>query len=333
MLGLTVAQVAREVYTAFNGVKVTEFLDGDDDIDVIVRLKEGSRQQLSDLANLRVVTPSGGRVPLKDVARIHKAPGYSSIKRDDNQRAIIVSANVDPDVISGVEASRMLKEHWPVLAARYPGYSLRFGGQFKEFEEAFTNLGMLFLVGIAIMMALMVAQFNSVLQPLIIFSAVFFALWGAIIGLFFIESPLSINNLFGLVALSGVAVNNSIVLVSFVNDLREKGHRRMRAVLEAGQLRVRPIILTSLTTVVGLLPMAMGLGGYSEVWGPLATIMVCGLITSSILTLFMIPTLYLTTGDLRRVVARAFGRAQDEEDARRRWKERKRRREWAGDTV
>jgi CzcA family heavy metal efflux pump len=324
MHGLTVAQVARTVHTAFEGRVTTEFLDGDEDIDVLVRLNAAGRGERDDLANLRIVTPSGSRILLKDVARIEEADGYATIKHDESRRAITVTANVDKSRISGVEASKRLAEAWPAIASRYPGHTLKFGGQFKEFQEAFNNLAVLFLVGVAIMLVIMAAQFNSITQPLIIFMAVIFAFWGAVLGLFLINSPFSINNLFGLVALAGVAVNNSIVLIAFINNLRERGASRIRAVLTAGKLRVRPILLTSVTTIVGLLPMALGLGGYSEVWGPLATVMVFGLTASSVLSLFLIPALYLTLGDLKRLVLRR--RVSDEETAQARWKARAARR-------
>jgi HAE1 family hydrophobic/amphiphilic exporter-1 len=174
------------------------------------------------------------------------------------------------------------------------------------------------------MLIIMAAQFNSITQPLIIFMAVIFAFWGAVMGLFLIRSPFSINNLFGLVALAGVAVNNSIVLISFVNRMRERGAGRLRAVLKAGNLRVRPILLTSVTTILGLLPMAIGLGGYSEVWGPLATVMVCGLTASSLLSLFLIPSLYLVFGDIKKLFFRR--RRRDREFVRQQWKERAARR-------
>jgi multidrug efflux pump subunit AcrB len=328
MHGLAVAQVAGTVHAAFQGRMTTEFLDGEDDIDVLVRLNEEGRREREDLANLRIVTPGGARILLKDIARIEEADGYSAIKHDESRRAITVTANVDKTKISGVEASRRLEAAWPAIASRYPGHTLKFGGQFKEFQEAFNNLAVLFLVGIAIMLVIMAAQFNSITQPLIIFMAVIFAFWGAILGLFLINSPFSINNLFGLVALAGVAVNNSIVLIAFINNLREQGASRIRAVLAAGRLRVRPIVLTSLTTIVGLMPMAVGLGGYSEVWGPLATVMVFGLTASSILSLFLIPSLYLVMGDLKRLVMRR--RRDDETLAQARWKARvARRRELA----
>jgi len=321
MHGLTVAQVASTVHAAFQGRVATQFLEGDDDIDVLVRLDEASRSERMDLSDLTVVTPTGRRLYLKDLAEIREEPGYASIKHDEKRRAITVTANVDKGKITGVEANRRLMAAWPSIALRHPGYDLKFGGEFEEFKQAFTNLGLLFLMGIAIMLVIMAAQFNSITQPLIIFMAVVFAFWGAVLGLFLIRSPFSVNNLFGLVALAGVAVNNSIVLISFINTLRERGASRLRAVLKAGHLRVRPILLTSVTTIVGLLPMAIGLGGYSEVWGPLAVVMVFGLTASSILSLFLIPCLYLSVGDLRRFALR---RTLAEE--RIRWKSRTARR-------
>ena len=320
MYGLDVSQIAKTVRAAFYGTVATEFMDGDDDIKVLVRLNEEGRRDRADLANLRIVTPSGARVLLKDVAKIKDAAGVAIIRHADSHRAITITANVDDSKITGVEASGQLETAWPVIAARYPGVSLKFGGEFQEFVEAFNNLALLFLVGIAIMLLIMAAQFNSITQPLIIFIAVLFAFWGAMMGLFLIGSPFSINNLFGLVALAGVAVNNSIVLISFINSRREKGAPRILAVLKASHLRVRPILLTSVTTIVGLTPMALGLGGYSEVWGPLATVMVFGLTASSMLSLFLIPTLYLALGDLKRLTFRRGLR--DEATARAQWKAR-----------
>jgi CzcA family heavy metal efflux pump len=324
MFGLTVAQVAATVQAAFHGAVATQFLVGDDDIDVVVKLNEAGRREREDLANLRIVAPGGARLLLKDVAEVRETAGYATIKHDDTYRAVTITANVDDEKITGIEANQRLMEAWPALSVLHPGHDLKFGGEFEEFQKAFNNLMSLFAFGVSIMLVLMAAQFKSITQPLIIFMAVIFAFWGAVIGLFLIGSPFSINNLFGLVALAGVAVNNSIVLISFINTKREGGASRLRAVLKAGDLRVRPILLTSVTTIVGLLPMATGLGGYSEVWGPLATVMVCGLTASSVLSLFLIPSLYLAMGDTKRLLLRR--RSWSEEQRRAEWKDRKRRR-------
>jgi HAE1 family hydrophobic/amphiphilic exporter-1 len=301
LLGLSVMQVAGYIYNAFHGAVATTFRDGDEEIDVRVRYREDARQQLVDLANLKVTTPFQSFVLLKDVAKLEETSGFASIKHDDRERAITITANVDNKKITSIAANRKLQEAWAEIASRHPGYSLKFGGEFSEFQDAFKNLGLLFALGVAIMFTIMAAQFNSLMQPLIIFAAVIFAFWGAVMGLFVIGSPFTINNLFGLVALAGVSVNNSIVLIEFINIARANGVSRWRSILHAGKLRVRPILLTSATTVLGLAPMAIGLGGYSDVWGPLATVMVWGLTASSILSLFLIPCLYSIIGDIKRL--------------------------------
>jgi multidrug efflux pump subunit AcrB len=263
--------------------------------------REEARQQFADLANLKVATPFQYFVLLKDVAKLEETSRLASIKHDDRERAITITANVDNQKITSIAANQKLQEAWAKIEQRHPGYSLKFGGEFSEFQDAFKNLGLLFALGVAIMFTIMAAQFGSVIQPAIIFMAVIFAFWGAVMGLFVIGSPFTINNLFGLVALAGVSVNNSIVLIEFINIARANGVSRWRSILEAGKLRVRPILLTSATTVLGLAPMAIGLGGYSDVWGPLATVMVWGLTASSILSLFLIPCLYAIVGDVKRL--------------------------------
>lgn len=301
LFGLSVMQVAGAVYNAFHGTVATTFRDGDDEIDVRVRHREDARRHLADLANFKVATPMRDVVLLKDVARLHETSTLAAIKHDDRERAITITANVDNRKTTSIAANQRLKAAWADIARRFPGYSLKFGGEFSEFNEAFKNLGLLFALGIAIMFTIMASQFSSFVQPAIIFMAVIFAFWGAVMGLFVIGSPFTINNLFGLVALAGVSVNNSIVLVEFINIARANGESRWRSILGAAKLRIRPILLTSVTTVLGLAPMAIGLGGYSEVWGPLATVMVWGLTASSVLSLFLIPCLYAIVGDAKRL--------------------------------
>ena len=322
LYGLTVGQVAASVYNAFQGSVVTTYREGDEEIDVRVRYRRDARQRPADLANLKIQTPSKKFIILKDVATIDRATRISQIKRDDRERAIKITANVDDKKITSIAANQEVGKAWPAIAARHPGYSLEFGGEFTEFTDAFKNLGLLFALGVAIMFTIMAAQFGSIAQPIIIFMAVIFAFWGAVMGLFVIGSPFSINNLFGLVALAGVAVNNSIVLIEFINNSRARGVSRWRSILQAGKTRVRPVLLTSVTTVLGLAPMAIGLGGYSVVWGPLATVIVWGLSASSILTLFIIPSLYAIVGDIKRFFLR--GRFLDARGRLSRWEEKRR---------
>ena len=307
MFGLQVAQVAMAVRNAYAGGVAGQILDGDEEIDIVVKFRDARTYTREALENMRIRTPMGSYVYLKDIAAIQDTIGYTIIRHDDRERAITISANIDRQKTTTVKVNNALKEAFKSIARRYPGYRLKFGGQFEEFEDAFENLGMLFLLGVMLMYVILAGQFRSFIQPLIIFAAIVFAFWGATIGLFIIDSPFSINNLFGLVALAGVAVNDSLVLMSFINSARARGMSRWRSILMSGKLRLRPILLTSITTIFGLLPMAIGLGGYSEVWGPLANVIAWGLAMATILTLFLIPCLYAIVGDIKkRLMGRRF---------------------------
>lgn len=301
LVGLTVAQIATSVHRAFEGGVATEIRDGDEEIDVVVKYRAASRQDMSDLENMKIATRLGSLVTLKDVARLDVEQGYSTIKHDELKRVIAVKADVDASKTSALKVNQELVRRFADIGKRYPGYDLVFRGEFEEFKDAFSQLGQLFVVGLMIMYIILAGQFKSFFQPMIIFMAIIFAFWGATMGLLFIGSPFNINNLYGLVALAGVAVNDSLVLISFINDARERGVRRWRSILSAGKIRLRPILLTTITTVIGLLPMAIGIGGKSDIWSPLANVMVWGLSIGTILTLFLVPCLYAILGDIQRL--------------------------------
>jgi len=299
LVGLSVAQIASTVRFAFDGGVATEIRDGDEQIDVVVKYKEESRQNISDVENLKIVTPLGGLVTLKDVASLKIKQGYSVIKHDDVKRAIGVKADVDASKNSAFAVNQELIRRFKEISKRYPGYDIVFRGQFSEFQDAFGQLFQLFGIGLMLMYIILAGQFKSYIQPVIIFMAIIFAFWGATIGLLIIQSPFNINNMYGLVALAGVAVNDSLVLISFINEAREQKMRRWRSILSAGKLRLRPILLTTITTVFGLMPMAIGIGGKSDIWSPLANVMVWGLSIGTILTLFLVPCMYAILGDIK----------------------------------
>lgn len=300
LMGLSVSQIASTVHYAFDGGVATEIRDGDEEVDVVVKYKEESRQNISDVENFKIATPVGGLVTLKDVASFKIKQGYSTLKHDELKRAIGVKADVDASQNSAFAVNQELIRRFKEISKRYPGYDIVFRGQFEEFKDAFSQLFQLFGIGLMIMYIILAGQFKSFFQPVIIFMAIIFAFWGATIGLLIIQSPFNINNMYGLVALAGVAVNDSLVFISFINDAREKRVRRWRSILSAGKLRLRPIILTSITTVFGLMPMAIGIGGKSDIWSPLANVMVWGLTIGTILTLFLVPCLFAILGDIKR---------------------------------
>ena len=300
--GLTVAQVAAAIRAAVDGIKAGRMYDGDEEIDIVVRVARRFLSRPQALLRLPLVLPAGGKISLGDVASYTMPSSYAEIRRYKNQRAITVYANIDEKKTTSVKASTALQDKLKGLPERFPGVSLDYTGEWKEFREAFTNLGQLFLVGVLLIYLILGAQFRSYSQPVVILFTVPFAFVGAMVGLLISGNPLSIATMFGLVALAGVAVNDAIVLISFVNSARQNGVAPEDAVVQGGLLRLRPILLTSATTIAGLLPMAVGLGGMSLTWSPLANTIVWGLGVGTLLTLFMIPAVYLVvTHDLPRL--------------------------------
>ena len=300
LLGLDVFQIAGTVRTAFEGTKATVFQDGDEEVDVIVKFRGDEREKLSDIERMRIASRSGALIPFRNVAKVSIERGYSRINRFEGDRAITVSADIDKAVTSMVEVNRKLMERFKDIEERYPGYRLDFRGEMQEFKEMFSSLGKLFVVGILLIYLILGTQFKSWVQPLIIMFTVPFAFIGAMVGLLIGRDPFSITTLFGMVALAGVVVNDSIVLIDFINKARARGVAKWKAIISGGRLRLRPIILTSVTTIFGLLPMAIGLGGKSETWAPLANTIAWGLAAATFLTLFVIPCLYAIGDDIGR---------------------------------
>ncbi|MFQ6093183.1 MAG: efflux RND transporter permease subunit [bacterium] len=319
---LTVAQIAMTVHHAFEGETATILRDGDEEVDVVVKFQESSQREISDIEEMMILSPAGSLVPFRDVAKIRVETGFASVRRFDRDRAITVSADIDNRVTSSVEVNRALIETFKDISERYPGYRLDFGGEFQEFKETFTNIGILFLIGILLIYMILGGQFRSFGQPLIILVAVPFAFIGAMISLIVGRYPISITVLYGVVALAGVAVNDALVLITFINNARERGLGRWKSIKLAGVTRMRPVILTSITTICGLLPMAIGLGGKSADWAPLANTIVWGLAFATILTLFFIPSFYAIVDDIKawrkedkdRVYRARYYRAQELRD-------------------
>jgi multidrug efflux pump subunit AcrB len=241
--------------------------------------------------------PSGQMVAFEDIANLSEGLGLSNIRRHDSERAVTVRANIDSSRTTLSKAVEKAKGSLTNLERKYPGYRLSIWGQWKEFVEAFNSLGLLFGFGMLLIYLLLVRQFKSLVQPLVILVIVPLSFIGAALGLLVLQRPVTIPALYGFVALAGVAVNDSIVMVDFINNLRQRLADRGNSLLIAGQQRLRPIILTSVTTVAGLLPMALGIGGTSA-YQSLAVVVVCGLMVATAISLFGIPVLIHITDDL-----------------------------------
>ena len=302
--GLNIFQIAYNVRNALQGNITTTYRDADESVDVIVKYDSDDLQSIANLEELLIPTPNGTMVPLRDVVEAQEEGGYSEIRRFENERAITVSAAVDSDKTSAFAVNQVLIQTFKDIESLYPGYRLDFRGVFDQINESFGQLGRLFLVGILIMYVILGAQFKSFIQPIIILFAVPFGFMGSMVGLLIIGAPLSMVALFGTVALAGIVVNDSIVMIDFINQYRLHGYNKWRAILKGGSVRLRPIILTSVTTVCGLIPMAIGLGGKSPIWQPIAYTIIFGLSAATLLTVFVMPALYAITADIRELFIR-----------------------------
>ncbi len=293
LFGLTTAAVGLAIRHAIDGVTADKMYDADEEMEIVVRMDDAGFKRPEDFLRLPIVTPTGETVTLGNVAGYTMAPIIDEIRRYNMERAITVFANVDETVTTSVEANQKLEKRLGPIVEKFPGVTLDFGGEFEEFKESFVGLGLLFAFGILLVYSILATQFRSYIQPMVILLTVPLALVGAGLGLLISGNPFSLITLYGIVALAGVAVNDAIVLISFANNLRREGLDTREAVVKAAVLRLRPIILTSVTTIAGLVPMAIGLGGMSLTWSPLANTIVWGLSVGTFLTLFLVPAAYV----------------------------------------
>lgn len=304
-LGLNPALVGLYIRKCFEGNKVTTFYDEDEEIDVIIRLAEKYRDAVEDVQQIKIPSLDGRYIPFSTICRVDYGSGLSAINRVDKKREIKVTAETELDNRQIKEIMNRVEEVFNQRYEKlYPDISLKMGGEFVEFNKVLEDVLRLLGVGLFLMYVILGAQFKSFFQPFIMGLTIFFALIGCILYLVISQTPLSIVVLYAVVALAGIAVNDSIVLISFANNLRRKGMGIMEAVPEAATIRLRPIILTSVTTIGGLIPMAIGVGGYSPTWGPMASTIIFGLFFSTIGTLVVIPCAYGILDDITTKVFR-----------------------------
>ncbi len=304
LFGFTAQYVALNVRYAFDGVEATEFRDGDDEIDVIVKYDRANRASVEDVLNLHLTNPTGRTVALGDMVTFQIRPGPTAITRFDQKRTIMVTGDIDESKLTLDVVNLKMLDIFPKLEERFPGITFKIGGEFEEFLNAFSNITSLFALSLVLIFVILGTQFNSYSQPFIILTTVPFSLIGAVLGLLVSGNPFSIIALFGFVALAGIVVNDAIVMIDFMNNRRSGKQttpfQYWRSIVNAGRLRLRPIILTSLTTISGLAPMAAGIGGRSDLWSPLANVILFGILMATVLTLFVIPCLMAVLDDIKR---------------------------------
>ncbi len=288
--GLNVEDVNDLVESIFAGKQAGQVFEGEQRFDLVVRLDERASRTVESVRGLLLTSPTGQRVPLTEVADVSLVEGAAQISRDDTRRRIIVSTNVrDRDVSSFVEEAKQRIEAEVPLP---PGYYLTWGGGFKNLERATATLLIVVPIALFLIFVMLFSTFNSVKQALMIYSGIPFAIVGGIFALFLRGMPFSISAGVGFIALFGVAVLNGVVMVSYINHLRDEGKSVVDAVTEGAMTRLRPVLMTALVASLGFIPMALATSAGAEVQRPLATVVIGGLITSTLLTLLILPTLY-----------------------------------------
>ena len=314
-LGLTMATLGRQVRQAFYGEEAQRIQRGKDEVRVMVRYPRDDRRSIADLENMRIRTPSGDEVPFGSVAEVSWGQAYSSINRQNRKRTITVSADIDPELVEpGVIIGEISGDFIPELLSRHPGVSYGLEGASLDQVEFIRNITVASVAALFLIYALIAIPLRSYIQPLIIMSIIPFGLVGAVVGHFVMGVAISMFSLFGLIALAGVVVNDSLIMVTFINRALEEGAPAQQAVIESGTQRFRAIVLTSLTTAAGLMPIMLEKSVQAQFVIPMAISLSFGILFATIITLFLVPSLYLLRLDcaaqLRKVKNLLLGREE-----------------------
>ena len=298
-MGLTMKEITETVSALFQGDDASQYREGEDEYDITLRLAAPDRASIEDIRRTELPLPGGGRVRLDAIAQVVEGSGPVTITRKNQQRVVSVEfdatdARPEGDVMADVR--RRVAEQ--IVLPN--GVSVEYGGMIEEQEKSEKALTMMILLGIVLVYMVMAAQFESLLHPLLIMFSVPFAFSGVVAVLHLTGTPLSMSAYIGMVLLVGIVVNNSIVLVDYVNLLRARGRALREAIVEGGRQRLRPVMITTCTTVLGMMPMATSHGDGSATWRPLGLVVVGGLALASVVSLVLVPTLYYIAERRRR---------------------------------
>ncbi|CAB3395508.1 efflux RND transporter permease subunit [Kyrpidia spormannii] len=310
--GLSVGTIVSTLRTATAGSTATQYHSADASIDVVVKYPDDFTRQYENLSRLTIPTSSGAQIPLGDVASIKTGVGPATISRLNQTRTITVSA----DVFNVSQGNAQQEVAAKLAELPVPdGYTVQLGGQANDLNQSFRSLGLAMPMAIVLVYMVMASQFESLFSPFIIMFSLPPTFVGAALGLAVTHRTLSVNALTGMIMLLGIVVNNAIVLVDYTNQLRKRGLERNEAILQAGPVRLRPILMTTATTVLAMLPLVIGYGEGAEAQAPMATVVAFGLTFSTLVTLVLVPVVYTLFDDfghwLRRRVGRLFGRRQE----------------------
>ncbi len=290
--GLTPGHVARLLRLHLDGEVVAFMRDRGEKVELRVRGLNHGRQDVGSVLNEPIALPGGGTTTFGALAKTRVRQGRGVINHHNYRRAITVEADLDVDLNDTVQANNSVREEWNKISSQFPNTDIDQSGELDDIQESLDAMLGLFLLGLGLIYLIIAAQFRSYFQPMLILATIPMAFTGVIFGLLLTGNPLSLYTLYGVIALTGIAVNSAIVLIDAANARIRAGMRPLHATIYAARRRVIPVLMTTTTTIAGLFSLAVGLGGKSLVWGPVASSIVAGLGVASLLTLFMIPTLY-----------------------------------------
>ena len=288
-LGLSTMQIGQAVSTSILGTVATRYREGGDEYDIRVQLNRESRSTKEDIENILIMTPMGKQIPLRAIAEVNLSRTPQTIVREDQARMVSVNMGVSGRTLSKVtsDVQKALRE-----ITLPHDFRIEIGGTAEEQQESFMYLGLAFLIAIFLTYMVMASQFESFLDPFIIIFTIPLSFIGVALALIITGTDLSVMALVGMVMLVGIVVNNGIVLVDYINQLRERGYELFDAIKQGGQVRMRPVLMTALTTILAMFPLSLGLGESGESWAPMARAVMGGLTVATVLTLLVIPVIY-----------------------------------------
>jgi len=326
-LGIDQNHLVMAVQAAFYGLPVATYNRGDEEQDIKLKYQLKYRRDFDDLLNLKVVIPGQKEIPLKELAKISLTPGFHNIYHHNGKQAVRLTANIKEiqadqesgffsslsgEKMTAVRANKIALDYFNRIRKDFPGSRLIAGGLQDETNTSLMELGKAAIVALFLIFFILSLQFNSFTQPVIIMITIPFVTLGVMVGLLVSNNPLTFITLIGLLALTGIVVNDSLVLIDFINRYRKEHPKQLYlAIVRACHVRMRPIILTSLTTIFGLAPMAFGLGGKSIFWAPLATAIMWGLGFATMLILSMVPAYYAILEDIGYLIRHRKRRKAD----------------------
>ena len=290
--GLDPMTVTRTLRLMTDGEIVAQMTDRGEQVELRVRSQSTQTDDVQQWLDTLIATPTGTLIPLSELVDVEVRVGFESLRHYNFSRSITLEANIDRSKIDTLQANQRIQEEWQNIALQHPGITLDFSGELDDIQESLSALTALFVLGVGLMYLILGAQFRSYFQPFIILLTIPMAFTGVAYGLWLSNNPLSLYTLYGLVALSGIAVNSAIVLIAAANSRREAGMSVQHAIIYAARRRLVPILITAATTMAGLMGLALGLGGKSLIFGPVATAIVWGICVSTLLTLFTIPLIF-----------------------------------------